>query len=107
MVKRVESTALEGIGRVRVELQDGVNRDIALQDIRNVVDTIQTFPDDAEPARTDLPAERNQVLRYGIVVDAPDHEIFEYANGLKDRLLALSKVSQVTISGLREPEISD
>ena len=106
VVKRVESTAVEGLGRVRVELQDGVNRDIALQDIRNAVDTIQTFPDEAEPPRTDLPAERNQVLRYGIIVDAPDREIFEYANALKDRLLALSDVSQVNLSGMREPEIS-
>ncbi|MEM8771283.1 MAG: efflux RND transporter permease subunit [Pseudomonadota bacterium] len=106
VVKRIESTAVEGLGTVRVDLQDGVNRDIALQDIRNAVDTIQTFPDDAEPPRTDLPADRNQVLRYGIVVDAPDREIFDYANALKDRLLALSNVSQVTISGLREPEIS-
>jgi multidrug efflux pump subunit AcrB len=106
VVKRVESTAVEGLGTVRVELQDGVNRDIALQDIRNAVDTIQTFPDDAEPPRTDLPADRNQVLRYGIVVDAPDREIFDYANALKDRLLALSDVSQVTLDGMREPEIS-
>ena len=106
VVKRVESTAVEGLGTVRVELQDGVNRDIALQDIRNAVDTIQTFPDDAEPPRTDLPAERNQVLRYGIIVDAPDREIFEYANALKDRLLALSSVSKVALDGMREPEIS-
>ncbi len=106
VVKRVKSTAVEGLGRVQVELQDGVNRDIALQDIRNVVDTIQTFPEDAEAPRTDLPAERNQVLRYGIIVSAPDREIFEYANALKDRLLALSNVSQVRLAGLREPEIS-
>ncbi|MEM9705988.1 MAG: efflux RND transporter permease subunit [Pseudomonadota bacterium] len=104
--KKVTANATEGVARVYVELQEGENRDLALQDIRNAVDSIETFPDEAEPPRTTLAEIRETVLRYAVKIDAPESELYLFATSLKDRLLALPEVSQVDLEGLRTPEIS-
>ena len=51
-VKKVTSTASEGIGSVNVELLSGVtNADRVLNDIRSAVDRIPSFPEDGRGSR--------------------------------------------------------
>ncbi len=47
-IERVTSTANEGSASVRVELLSGVNPDKSLQEIKNGIDRITSFPDDVE-----------------------------------------------------------
>ena len=47
-VKKLTSQALEGVGTVTAELASGADKSKALQDIRNEVDRIITFPEEAE-----------------------------------------------------------
>ena len=47
-VERIRSTASEGSCRVSAELFDGVDEDVVTAEIRNKVDGIAHFPDQAE-----------------------------------------------------------
>ena len=47
-VKAVDATAAEGYGVVSVELLLGANPDKVLADVKNAVDRITSFPEDAE-----------------------------------------------------------
>ena len=60
-VKRVTSSALEGVGIVQVELLLGADKNKMLQDIKNGVDRITSFPEDAE--RPIVSVGSNRVIR--------------------------------------------
>lgn len=47
-VKEVSSTALESFGDINIQLEQGVDRNKALSDVKNAVDRITTLPQDAE-----------------------------------------------------------
>ena len=61
-VKKVTSTAGEGRGSVSVELLTSADIDRALQEVKNAVDRIRTFPEDAERPTVSLIENRNRVL---------------------------------------------
>ena len=61
-VKEIFSTATEGSALVRAELQDSANPNKALQDIKNAVDRITSFPDDAERPVVQLVSMRRAVI---------------------------------------------
>ena len=47
-VKRITSTASEGRGSISVEMLASADIDRALQDVKNAVDRIVTYPEDIE-----------------------------------------------------------
>ena len=48
-VDRVTSVSKENSGRLTVEIKNGYDIDIVLQDVKNAVDQISSFPTDIEP----------------------------------------------------------
>ena len=61
-VKKVSSTAQEGLGTVNVELLLGTDKDRALNDVKSGVDRITSFPEDVERPTISLLSNRQQVL---------------------------------------------
>ncbi len=104
-IKEITSTASEGSARVSAELIEGADTQKLLQDIKQEVDRIDTFPDDAEDPVISLDSHIHQVLRLNLYGDATEGALREVVEQVKDRLLQSTGISQVEVSGGREFEI--
>lgn len=105
-VKRVKSTAREGMGTVIVELLDGIDSALAYSDAKAAVDRIINFPEDAERPTTSLIAAQNVAM--SVVVHGPyEHQVLrEMAERVRSDLLSDSRITMVEMKGVPPREIS-
>jgi len=97
VVGELTAFAREGFGRVSVELTKGVGRERGLQTINQAVDTVETFPDDAERPEVRLRTQRRDVLDLRIFGDVSHWALFEIAEQVRDQLIRTGAVTQVEI----------
>lgn len=105
-VKRVRGAASEGRGTVTVELLEGANQDVALNDIKSEVDRITTFPEQSEEPVVSKLTNRQEAISLMIYGDASELALREHAERIREDLLALPNVSQVELAAVRPYEIS-
>jgi multidrug efflux pump subunit AcrB len=105
-IKEITSTAREGSGTVTVEIIEGEDVSEIAQEIKNAVDRISSFPDDAEDPRVTVPSRKRYVVSLALYGDQPEAVLREMAEMVRDRLLMDPEISQVELSGIREYEIS-
>jgi len=105
-VKEIRSNASEGLGSVSVELELGTDIARALDDIKSEVDQIQTFPADAEEPDVRELTTRQSVMEIALYGDVSEDALKRLAYQLEDQLSALSEVSYVETSSVRDYEIS-
>lgn len=100
------STAAEGRGSVVVDLEDGANASRVLDDVKSVVDRIQTFPARAERPEVVEATNRQSVVQLVLHGDVSERALKELAYRTEDELAALPAVSYVETRGVRPYEIS-
>ncbi|MBD3268040.1 MMPL family transporter [bacterium] len=105
-VERVTATANEGAGTVLVELLLGANPFKALQDIKNAVDRIVSFPQDAERPIVSLLTTRHEVISLNIYGDLSEHTLRDIAETVRNDLIKLPEVTLAELSAARPLEIS-
>ena len=105
-IERVTSTANEGSASVRVELLSGVNPDKSLQEIKNGIDRITSFPDDVERPMVSLVSRRREVLRLALYGDLDEYSLFGLAETVREDLIRLPQINQVELGGTRAPELA-
>ncbi|TFG49551.1 MAG: efflux RND transporter permease subunit, partial [Gemmatimonadales bacterium] len=104
-VKEVTATAGEGRGTVRVELRVGADAQKVYQDIKQAVDRIVTFPEDAEQPEVSLEIHRHEVLDLLIYGDVSEWSLRNLAEEVRDRLLQDKRITQVDLDGARSYEV--
>lgn len=104
-VKRVTSTSGTGAASVLVELHDGANANKVLQDIKNEVDRITTFPVEAEPPQIFLNTTRREVLTLVLTGSDDPLVLREWAERVRDDLLQAKGISQVELPNVLDHEI--
>ncbi len=104
-IKQIRSIAAEGYGVVTAELLSGVNADRILQDIKSEVDRIITFPEDAEEPVISKLVNRRQVLSVIVYGNLSEKSLRQQAELIRDDLLDLPEITQVSIGGVRPYEI--
>lgn len=105
-IERVTSTANEGSATVRVELLSGANPDKVLQEIKNGIDRITSFPDEVERPTVSLVSRRREVLRLALYGDLDEYSLFGLAETLREDLIRLPQINQVELGGVRDPELA-
>ena len=105
-VKRIEATASEGRAEVSIEILDGFDPNRALQDVKNAIDRISSFPEERERPTIGLVMRASRVLTLSLYGDLDEASLFDYSQRVRDDLLALPEISQVDVWGGRKPEIS-
>ncbi len=105
-VERVTSVATEGRASITIELLSGVDPNKAVQDVKNSVDRISSLPDDAEQPQVSLRTRRREVLRIALFGDIDERALYDYANKVREELIALPQITQVELRGVRQPELS-
>ena len=107
-VERVVATAYEGLARVTVELATFADAAAVLDDVKNAVDRIENFPPvSAEQPEIEYNRVEIEVLTLSVSsASATEDELRLAAQTLREGLLELPSVSQVTLLGTRDREIS-
>ena len=105
-IRRIRSTASEGIGIITAELEQGEDSGRILDDIKAAVDRIETFPAETEKPVVVESVRRNQVIDVVVYGDVPEKTLKVVAERVRDDLRATPGISQVELSGVRVDEIS-
>jgi multidrug efflux pump subunit AcrB len=100
------STSSEGISSTTITVIDGYDPDRLLDRISNEVDSITTFPEDAENPSIVRPQIQKAVISLALVSQMPEARLKEWADTVKKEIQRLPGVSQVNLSGTRSYEIS-
>lgn len=105
-IKQIKATASEGVGTVMAEVQEGMDPDKVLQDVRSEVDRITTFPLDAEKPVISKLLNRLEVISVVVYGDLSERSLRERAEAIRDELLTYPQITQVDLGGVRPYEIS-
>lgn len=104
-VKRVTSTSAENTGRVLVEIERGYDMDLLLQDVKNSVDRINSFPVDMEPPIISKLESLTLALNFAIAGDVDLKTLKQFARKVEKDLLAVDGISKISLSGFPEEEL--
>ena len=104
-IAEIRSTASEGRALVIAELVEGADIQKANQDIKQEIDRITTFPDDAEEPEVNLAMHRRLVQAVVVYGAAGEWGLRELAEQLRDRLLQRAGITQVDLVSARDYEI--
>ena len=105
-IKRLTSTAEEGVGVVVIEVEEYADAKEVLDDIKAEVDRIITFPEETEkPIIADITT-RYQVIYIMLYGDVSEKTLKKLADRVRDDLTAMKNISQVDVLGVRPYEIS-
>lgn len=104
-IKELTATASEGSGTVNAELLADADQQKAYQDIKQQIDRIITFPDDAEEPQVSLRSRRREVLNLQIYGDVSEPVLRETVEQVRDRLLQSGGITQIDLAGARDVEI--
>lgn len=105
-VKQFTTRFSENISTTTIEVQEDYDVDRVLDKVRSNVEGIDTFPVDAEkPIITNLTL-KDSVMIFALSGNMSERHLKEWAETTKDEILLLPEVSQVTVFGIRDYEIS-
>jgi multidrug efflux pump subunit AcrB len=105
VVSRTVSTANEGRAQIELELVEGTDPNRALQEVKNVVDRISFFPEEAERPVLGLRLEESSVMWMVVYGPLTEHQIQDLAERMRRELLLLPEISRVEVRSERNPEI--
>ncbi|MFP3981283.1 MAG: efflux RND transporter permease subunit [Desulfobacterales bacterium] len=104
-IKRIDSVAREGVGRITIEAMTGGDIKKLLDDVKSEVDRITTLPDEAEEPEVREMTRRIQVISVAVYGNTSEQTLKHLAQTVKDDLTHLEGITQAEISAVRENEI--
>ncbi len=105
-IKKMTSTANEGVGLVVLELLVGYDVRRVLDDVKASVDAIDTFPEDVEKPVVQEVTSRFQVINVAIAGEADLATLKRIGEQVRDGLTALPEISQASLLNAPPYEIS-
>ena len=105
-IKKITSTAREGLGSVAIEAEDGYDVQNLLDEVKVQIDAISTFPVNTEnPVVFRIKAQQD-VMWVSVYGDITERELKEISNTVRDEIANLGGISDVDIFGARDYEVS-
>ncbi len=105
-IKRVNSTANEGVGTVVVELNNDIDLDDAVNEIKIKVDSISTFPGETEKPVIAKVEFSGSVIWLSVFGDMGQRSRQTITQDIRDEIMALGPVNKAMIMGSRPYEIA-
>ncbi len=105
-IKEIRSTARQGSARVLVEAEAGYEMQRLTSDIKTRVDSVTTFPAEAERPIVNQVAYRHHMIMLSVAGDVGERNLKLLAESMRDELATLPYVSVVEISSPRPYELS-
>jgi multidrug efflux pump subunit AcrB len=105
-IKNIKTVSKESICVATIECKDNADVRKVKDKIKNAVDSITTFPADAEKPSVAQVEFRDAVCSVVIWGNLPEYELKELGDKYKDEILQLNGISQASISGIRDYEVA-
>ena len=107
-VKMLHTDGHRGMARVWIEPTDGYDLRVLLEDVKERVDSITTFPRETERPTVRLPdsTQHQEVLTVAVTGELTAHELRRVARRVQEDLLEIRGISRVNLVGTRNYEIS-
>ncbi len=105
-IEEITSIANEGSGTVRVEAHIDADLQLLATEIKNEVDRIYAFPDDAEEPLVTIPSHKRQVMTMLVYGEHEPRVLREVTELIRDQLLQDPDITQVELLGERPLEMS-
>ena len=104
-IKEISATASEGSAVINAELLEGEDNQRIYQDIKQEIDRITTFPEDAERPEVSMIVHKHEVVNMALYGDVSEWVLRELAEQVRDSLLQSPGITQVELEGARDYEI--
>ena len=104
-IDRVSSTSGENLATILVELTEDSDPNAVLAEVKNAVDKINNFPDRVEPPIIEKVEIKDVAITLGINGSIPLAVKKDYADQIKNDLLASPDISDIDVNGLPVEEI--
>lgn len=104
-VERVSSVSQENSGVITVEALKGYNTEKVLDDVRNAVDRISSFPAGMEPPVVFRRENLGFAISFSLSGDVDLRTLKQFARQAETELLAMDGISKVTLNGFPDEEI--
>ncbi|MGY8688795.1 MAG: efflux RND transporter permease subunit, partial [Verrucomicrobiales bacterium] len=105
-VKRITSTSSESIGLVNVEVESGFELRNVMDDVKTRIDAITNLAENAEEPTIQELLLKVQVLSVAVTAETDEKTLRELAERVRDELIASDSITQVSLAGVRNYEIS-
>ncbi len=105
-VKDITTISQESLCTVKIECNENADVTKVKDRVKNLVDSITTFPEDAENPIVSEVEFREPVCSIVLWGDLPEHQLKETARLIEYELLQIKGISQSGISGIRDYEVS-
>ena len=105
-VKKITSTAAEGVGTVLIEVLEGIEPRELLDDVKNRVDAIETFPEETEEPIVQHQLVKRQAINVAVSGRVDEKTLKRIGERIRDDLAALQGITQVELTSARPYEIS-
>ena len=104
-IDRISSKSAENGGQLVVEMLLGYNIDLVLQDVKNAVDQINSFPVGMEPPVVYKVENVNKAIDFALRGDVDLRTLKKYARDIENDLRSIPGISKVELKGFPDEEI--
>lgn len=105
-IKQINSTAVEGMGTVSIEVEDDYDVQDVMDEVKVQVDAIPSFPGNTEKPVVYRQKIQQDVIWVSVYGDASERELKEFAKGMRDDIANLPGISSASVVGARDYEVS-
>ena len=105
-IEEIISTAGRGFGRVQVEVNADYEVAEVMDEVKNRVDAISTFPENTEKPTISRTQFQQQVVMVTVYGDVSERTLKEYAKQVRNEIVTLPGVTRAEILGSRPYEVS-
>ena len=105
-VDQINSVATEGMAEIRVSTYPNAEIYTFLNDVKNAVDSVPSFPRDIENPRVQRLEFRDEMLRVAVHGQLSERELTRLAEQLRDEMAALPYLSTIDLFGTRREEVT-
>ena len=104
-IDEIRSTASEGSGSVSIEVVSGYDARELLDDVKNRIDAINTFPAETEKPVIAIAQRSFSVMQVVLAGDLTERDLRKLGEQIRDEIANLPEVTQVSLGGVRPYEI--
>lgn len=105
-IDRVTSVSNENSGSISVEIEKGQNIDNMLQEVKNAVDRVPSYPTGMEPLVVNKTESVRETISFSLSgTDVPLKTLKQIARSIENDIRAIDGISQISISGYPAEEI--
>ncbi len=104
-IERITSSSSENAGTLTIEVLKGYDTDLVVDDVRNAVDRIPSFPAGLEPPVVYKRENIGFAIAVAISGDVSLQALKRYARQMETDLIAREGISKIELSGFPEEEI--